>query len=411
MSTIETVLTGLESSLGWLHTTYKQLHSRPELAFAEHQTAQLVAEQLTSFGYEVQSMGGTGVVGVLTNGQGATVMARADMDALPVAEATGLPYASEVSGVMHACGHDVHVAALLGAARLMAKAQESWQGTYIALFQPAEELGGGAQAMLDDGLLAKVPRPDVVLGQHVMPLPAGSVATAAGPVLSAADSLKITVYGKGSHGSMPHMSVDPVVLAAAIVLKLQTIVARETPPGEFAVITVGSVQAGTTANIIPDQATLLLNMRSHDSALRVRLLAAIERIVRGECAAAGSPREPEFTFYEQFPLTNNDGPTTHKVTTAFTAHFGQEHVQAAARQPASEDFSHIPEAFGVPYTYWFLGGCDPLTYHEATSRGTVLADIPANHSPAFAPVMDPTLSMGVQAQVAAALAFLEPPGA
>lgn len=244
MHHVEAVLVHLPTSLAWLRATYEHLHRHRELGFAGHETARLVERELASFGYTVQRMGGTGVVGVLANGPGPVVMARADMDALAVTEATGLPYASQTDGVMHACGHDVHVAALLGAARLMAQSRASWNGSYIALFQPAEEVGGGAQAMVDDGLPAKVPRPDVVLGQHVMPLPAGMVATAAGPVLSAADSLKITVHGKGSHGSMPHMSVDPVVLAAAIVLKLQTIVSRETPPGEFAVVTVGSLQAG-----------------------------------------------------------------------------------------------------------------------------------------------------------------------
>jgi amidohydrolase len=207
-------------------------------------------------------MGGIGVVGVLTNGAGPTVLARADMDALPVTEDTGLPYSSEVAGVMHACGHDVHVSTLLGAVKLMADGRGAWSGTYIALFQPAEEVGAGSQAMVDDGLVTKVPRPDVVLAQHVMPMAAGTLATTAGPVLSAGDSLRITVHGKGAHGSMPHMSVDPVVLASSIVLRLQTVVSRETKPGDFAVVTVGALNAGATSNIIPDRATLLLNIRT-----------------------------------------------------------------------------------------------------------------------------------------------------
>lgn len=408
MSIVDTVLTGLDSELAGLRDTYRQLHRHPELSFQEHGTSQLVAEKLASFGYSVQHIGGTGVVGVLVNGDGPTVLSRADMDALPVTEATGLPYASTVEGVMHACGHDVHVTALLGAAQLLAQGRDAWSGTFIALFQPAEELGGGSQAMVDDGLAAKVPRPDVVLGQHVMPLPAGVVATATGPVLSAGDSLKVTVHGKGSHGSMPHMSVDPVVLAASIVLKLQTIVSRETKPGEFAVVTVGALNAGTKSNIIPDRAVLLLNIRSYDNKLRTRVLDAIERIVKGECAAACSPRGPDFEFYDQFPLTSNDAGVTEKVTAAFTSHFGGAAVQHASRQTASEDFSRIPDAFGVPYTYWLLGGCDPQTYRAAAARGTVEQDIPANHSPFFAPVVEPTLSMGVQSHVAAALAYLGP---
>ncbi|WP_427017486.1 amidohydrolase [Pseudarthrobacter sp. P1] len=244
MSGSDAVLAGLESELGWLKETYTHLHRHPELSFQEHGTSKLVEEKLTAFGYAVTRIGGTGVVGVLANGDGPTVLSRADMDALPVTEATGLPYSSGVDGVMHACGHDMHVTALLGAAKLLADGRGAWSGTYIALFQPAEVVGGGSQAMVDDGLAAKVPRPDVVFGQHVMPIPAGTPATTAGPVLSAGDSLKITVHGKGAHGSMPHMSVDPVVLAASIVLKLQTIVSRETKPGEFAVVTVGGAQRG-----------------------------------------------------------------------------------------------------------------------------------------------------------------------
>jgi len=406
MSGYDTVLAGLDSELGWVRDTYTELHRHPELSLEEHKTSQLVAEKLTTFGYDVTRLGGTGVVGVLANGAGPTVLARADMDALPVTEATGLPYSSEVDAVMHACGHDVHVSTLLGAAKLMADGRAAWSGTYIALFQPAEEVGAGSQAMVDDGLVTKVPRPDVALAQHVMPMAAGTLATTAGPVLSAGDSLKITVHGKGAHGSMPHMSVDPVVLASSIVLRLQTVVSRETKPGDFAVVTVGALNAGAKSNIIPDRATLLLNIRTYDNQVRTTVLAAIERIVRGECVTAGSPQEPEFEYYDQFPLTSNYADVTDKVTAAFAAHFGADVVNHAQPQTASEDFSHIPDAFGVPYTFWLLGGVDPDTYRAAVERGTVAQDIPANHSPFFAPVMDPTLSLGVQAQIVAALSYL-----
>ncbi|MET3919325.1 amidohydrolase [Arthrobacter sp. UYEF20] len=406
MSDFNTVLADLDSELGWLRETYTQLHRHPELSLEEHETSKLVQEKLAGFGYSVTRIGGTGVVGVLANGEGPTVLARADMDALPVTEATGLPYSSEVDGVMHACGHDLHISALRGAAKLMADGRGAWSGTYIALFQPAEEVGAGSKAMVDDGLVTKVPRPDVALAQHVMPIPAGTVATTAGPVLSAGDSVKITVYGKGAHGSMPHMSVDPVVLAASIVLSLQSIVSRETKPGDFAVVTVGALNAGATSNIIPDHATLLLNIRTYDHQVRARVIASIERIVKGECSAAGSPREPEFEYYDQFPLTSNDAAVTEQVTAAFSAHFGADSVHHAERQTASEDFSRIPDAFGVPYTFWLLGGVDPETYRAAVAKGTVAQDIPANHSPLFAPVIDPTLSMGVQAHVVAALSYL-----
>lgn len=406
MTRPETVLANLDRELDWLRETYRLLHRHPELSLAEHDTSRLVAERLAAFGYVVTRVGGTGVVGVLSNGDGPTVLARADMDALPVTEATGLPYASEVDGVMHACGHDMHVAALLGAAKLIADGRAAWSGTYVALFQPAEEVAAGSKAMVDDGLAVRVPRPDVALAQHVMPLPAGQLATAAGPVLSAGNSLKVTVYGKGAHGSMPHMSVDPVVLAASIVLRLQTVVSRETAPGQFAVVTVGASNAGTKSNIISDRATLLLNIRTYDDALRERVVTAIERIVRGECAAAGSPQEPDFEFYDQFPLTSNDAGVTERVAAAFRGHFGAGGVVQAARQTASEDFSRIPGAFGVPYTFWFLGGVDPARYEAAAERGTLAQDIPANHSPLFAPLIDPTLSVGVQAHVVAALSYL-----
>lgn len=406
MESSELVLADLDRELGWIRETYTAVHRRPELSLAEHQTAGLVEEKLTAFGYAVTRCGGTGVVGVLANGNGPTVLARADMDALPVTEDTGLDYASEVPGTMHACGHDVHVATLLGAAKLMADGRRAWSGTYVALFQPGEEIGAGSQAMIDDGLVTRVPRPDVALAQHVMPIAAGTLATTAGPVLSAGDSLRITVHGKGAHGSMPHMAVDPVVLAAAIVLRLQSVVARETKPGDFAVVTVGALNAGTTSNIIPDRAVLLLNIRTYDNQVRRTVLAAIERITRGECAAAGSPREPDFEYYDQFPLTSNDAAVTARVSAAFAAHFGPDAVLRAAPQTASEDFSRIPDAFGVPYTFWLLGGVDPVRYRAAVAAGTVPQDIPANHSPFFAPVLDPTLSLGVQAHVVAALSYL-----
>ena len=276
------------------------------------------------------------------------VLARADMDALPVAEDTRLEYSSTVPGAMHACGHDMHMASLLGAAKFLAGNRERWSGTYLALFQPAEETAAGAKAMVADGLVDKIPKPDVALAQHVMPVEAGKIGTTAGPILSAGDSLRITVYGRGAHGSMPHNSVDPVVLAASIVLKLQTIISRETRPGQFAVLTVGALNAGSAANIIPDRAQLLLNIRTYDVALRQQVIDSIQRIVRGECAAAGSPKEPDFEFYDQFPLTSNDVVTNDKVTKAFEAHFAAGQVYQADPATASEDFSTIPDAFGIP---------------------------------------------------------------
>ncbi|KRE91562.1 amidohydrolase [Arthrobacter sp. Soil764] len=397
---------GIEWELAWQVPLYEQFHRHPELGLAEHQTSAAVAAQLAGWGFDVRQFGGTGVVGVLANGAGPGVLARADMDALPVTEATGANYASTTPGVMHACAHDMHVVALLGAAKYLSEHLHIWQGTYTVLFQPAEETAAGSQVMLDDGLAAGIPRPDVALAQHVMPTEAGTIGTTPGPVLSAGDSVRITVHGRGAHGSMPHKSVDPVVLAASIVLRLQTVVSRETTPGEFAVLTVGSVTAGATANIIPDRAELLLNLRTYSMEVRAAMMAAIERIVRGECIAAGCPQEPEFEYYDQYPLTSNDAQANARVTAAFTRTFGADAVYRTAPQTASEDFSRIPDAFGIPYVYWVVGSAPPETYRRAVANGTLDADIPANHSPSFLPAVDPTLGVATRAQAAAALAFL-----
>ena len=415
MTAVSAVLAGLEDTRPWQEELYRDVHQHPELSHQETRTAGLVADRLRGAGFEVhEQVGGTGVVGVLRNGDGATVLLRADMDALPVREATGLPYASEVTAtdadgtevpVMHACGHDVHVACLAGAAQLLADGREHWTGTLVALFQPAEETGDGARGMVDAGLGTLVPTPEVALAQHVMPLPAGRVGTHAGAALSAADSMRITVHGRGAHGSMPQAAVDPVVLAAMIVVRLQTVVSREVPPGETAVLTVGSVQAGTKSNVIPDSAVLQLNVRTFSDATRSTILAAIERIVRAECQASGCPREPEFELFDRFPLTENDPATTDRVAAAFGSFFG-DGFAPVGQQSASEDFSDIPGALGVPYTYWFVGGIDAKTYDAAAAAGRIAQDVPVNHSADFAPVLQPTLDTGTRALVVGALAWL-----
>ena len=418
-SALSAVLAGLETSRPWQEDLYRDLHSHPELSHYERRTAGLVADRLRGAGYEVhEGIGGTGVVGVLANGDGPVVLLRADMDALPVQEATGLPYASEVTStdgdgnvvpVMHACGHDVHVACLAGAAQLLADGREHWTGTVVALFQPAEETGDGARGMVEAGLAELIPAPAVALAQHVMPGSAGRIGTRSGPALSAADSMRITVYGRGAHGSMPQAAVDPVVLAAMIVVRLQTVVSREVAPGETAVLTVGSIQAGTKSNVIPDRAVLQLNVRTYSDGTRTAVLEAVRRIVRAECAASDSPREPEFELFDRFPLTDNDAAVTARVESAFAGFFG-ERAAPLGPQSASEDFSDVPRALGVPYTYWFVGGIDPDTYAAAARAGRLAQDIPVNHSTAFAPVVQPTLDTGTQALVVAALAWLAPDG-
>ncbi|HEX8347719.1 MAG TPA: amidohydrolase, partial [Actinoplanes sp.] len=350
-SPVSAVLAGLEDLRAEQEQLYRWLHQHPELSHKEHQTAAVVVERLLQGGLQVHTgVGGTGVVGVLRNGDGPTVLLRADMDALPVRERTGLPYASTAMGtdddgnevpVMHACGHDVHVACLLGAARLLADTPGAWSGTLIALFQPAEETGDGARGMVDDDLAGILPVVDVALAQHVMPIPAGRVGTRPGPILSAADSMRITVHGRGAHGSMPQAAVDPVVLAAMIVVRLQTVVAREVPPTETAVLTVGSIQAGTKSNVIPDSAQLQLNLRTYSDATRTTMLDAIRRIVTAECQASGSPRDPEFELFDRFGLTDNDTATTERVATAFADYFANR-AEVIPQQSASEDFSDIP---------------------------------------------------------------------
>lgn len=409
------VLSGQKGIAAWQEDLYRAFHQHPELGHQEVETSATAARLLTGFGFGVrEKIGSTGVVGILNNGDGPTVLVRADMDALPMAEDTGLDYASTDTAtddagntvpVAHACGHDVHIACLLGAARLLAAERTAWRGTFVALFQPAEELADGARRMVGSGLADVIPKPDVALAQHVLAFPSGRVGTRQGAVLSSADSMRITVYGRGSHGSMPQLSVDPVVLASMIVIRLQQIVSREVTPGEFAVLTVGRISSGSKSNIISDRAVLELNIRTFNTGTRDLILNAVKRIVTGECVAAGSPKDPEFELYDHYPLTENDPGATEKVSSALRKYFG-DRAFTIGPQPASEDFSEIPDALGSPYTYWGIGGTDPQLYARAEAAGTVLTDVPGNHSPKFAPVITPTLQTGTAAIVVAACAWL-----
>lgn len=391
----------------WQEDVYRDLHQHPELSHEEHRTAALVADRLGAAGFELTTgVGGTGVVGILRNGAGPTVLLRADMDGLPVEEKTGLPYSSTEAGVMHACGHDMHTACLLGAAHLLAAGQQHWHGTLIALFQPAEETINGARGMVDDGLAQLTGPVDVALGQHVAPLPAGILATARGPAMAGGISIRVTVYGRGGHASRPETTVDPVVLASAIVMRLQGVVSREIEPGDPAVLTVGSLRAGTKANIIADRAELLLNIRFYSEAARSILLAAIRRIVTAECAASGSPREPDIDIFEEAPLMVNDADVTSRVEAAFAAALGPDVTITAPRVLGSEDFSEIANGVGAPYSFWFFGGADPDAFRAAAAADRLTTDIPSNHSPFYAPLIQPTLDVGTTALVAAALEWL-----
>ena len=400
---------------GELTGVYRDLHAHPELGFRETRTAGIVAEQLTALGYRVTTgVGGTGVVGLLGNGAGPVVMLRADMDGLPVAEETGLPYASTDTGVdregrdgpvMHACGHDMHMSCLLGAAQVLANDRNRWSGTLMLVFQPAEELGQGAKAMVRDGLFERFEPPAVLLGQHVAPFPAGLLAIRPGTAFAASDSLRVRLFGRGGHGSRPESAIDPVVLAAGTVLRLQTIVSRELAAAESAVLTVGALHAGTAANVIPDDAELLLSIRTFDLGVRSRVLAAVERIVRGEAAAAGATRDPEVLTIESFPAVVNDIAASARTTGVWQEWLGPGRVIDPGPIPGSEDVGVLATAAGCPCVFWLLGGADPALFANGLDLD-VLRNIPSNHSPRYAPVIEPTLTMGVGALVRAALAWL-----
>ncbi len=405
-----------ENLLSELEKTYKDLHANPELSMQEHRTSGIAAAWLKQQGYEVtEGVGGTGVVGLLRNGEGATVLLRADMDALPLKESTGLPYASDKTGtdrfgqatsIAHACGHDMHVVWMMGATRILAENRDKWRGTVMAVFQPGEETAQGARAMIEDGMVKRFPKPDITLGQHVMPLSAGQIGYRPGTMLSAGDSWEVTLFGRGAHGSMPEKSIDPVVMAAASVMRLQTVVSREVGMADSAVVTVGTLQAGKNENVIPEHALLRLNVRTFKDQVRERVLSAIKRILEAEASASGAPKPPEFSVLSEYPVTRNDEAATRKVAAALARQFGTDCVQELpAPFAASEDFSLFAAAWGVPAVFWVVGGIDPDTFVQAEKAGK-LNELPVNHSPDFAPVTEPTLRVGIEAMLAAAGAWL-----
>jgi amidohydrolase len=405
---------------------YKHFHRNPEISTLETETSARIAKELGTLNekhgspIEIKTkIGGTGLIGIHRNGEGPTVLLRADIDGLPVKEKTGLEYASTKrmmdthldnieKATMHACGHDFHITCLLAAIETLLNAADTWAGTLIYLFQPAEERGCGARMMLDDGLYTKhgCPIPDVCLGQHVFPFKAGTVYSRSGAAMSAADSYKITVFGRGGHGSMPHRCIDPVVIASHIVVRLQTLVSREVPPDETAVVTVGSLKAGDTVNVIADEATLQVNIRSVSEKWRCVLLDGLRRIVAAECDAGRATAPPRIEKLNQFPLCDNDAGVAKKVEHQFTRFFGAErHVLDMQPVLGSEDFPLLGSEVDRPYFFWFFGGQDQDEYDKHIREGTA-EEIPINHSPFFAPCIDPTLQTGVEAMVVAALTFV-----
>lgn len=389
------------------YALYLDIHEHPELSTQEVQTAAKMAAKLRDLGYEVtEHVGGTGIVALMRNGAGPTIVLRTELDALPVEEKTGLPYASKVhardpSGhdvpVMHACGHDLHMAALYGTAAVMAHSKDTWHGTLMLIGQPAEETITGAKAMLDDGLLTRFPKPDAGVALHVgNGAPAGKVEVGAGYRSASADSLRVTIYGKGSHGAMPENSIDPIVIAARTVIALQTIVSREVTPGQPAVVTVGYIHAGTKNNIIPDEAELGLTVRTFDPEVRKQVLAAIARIVKGETEAAGVQRPAVIDHFESTDALYDDPALAKRLTPVLDAALGKDNVEASEPIMASEDYSYFVEA-GIPSFYYSLGGADPQKFAQAKATGVPL---PSNHSPLFAPDAQPALRTAIISEVA-----------
>jgi amidohydrolase len=397
-----------------IETLYKDLHKNPELGFQETQTAAKLSARMKALGFDVTTgVGKTGIVAVMKNGAGPTVMLRTELDALPVAEKTGLPFASSVTTknaagqlvpVMHACGHDIHMSAWAGTALLMAEHKDRWRGTLMMVGQPAEEGGAGAAAMLADGLFTKFPRPDFALSLHDDDtMPAGTIGYRAGLFRAMSDRVDITVYGRGGHAAMPHNAVDPVVLASRIVLALQTIVSRENNPSDPVVITVGSIHGGTQANIIPDEVKLELSVRTFTTQVRTRTLAAIRRIAKGEAESAGAPREPLVNAPATArPPVVNDPALISRLAGALKAGLGEQNVVEMPAKLTSEDFAEYGAA-GVPIALLHIGAVNRTKLDEARRTGI---PVPAPHSPEWAPEYEPTLKSAIRAEVTALLELL-----
>lgn len=410
---LSAALARLPEAEAGLAELYLDLHRNPELSMQETATAAKLAARLRDLGFEVtEKVAGTGVVGVLRNGDGPVLMLRTDLDALPVEERTGLPHASRALGkddagqpipVMHACGHDLHMTAWTGAATVLSRSRDGWRGTLVVVGQPAEEKGAGAMRMLDDGLFTRFPRPSYVLALHVTPeLAAGEVGVTPGPAFASVDSVDLTIHGKGGHGAMPHRTVDPILIAARTVVALQALVSREKDPFEPAVVSVGSFQAGAKHNVIPPEAKLKLTVRAYREETRQRLLDGIRRVATGESIAGGAPAAPDLAIVETTPGVVNDVPFTGRLRGAFSAALGNASVKEFPPASVSEDFSYFGRA-GVPASIFWLGVAEPAALEEARKEGRAL---PPLHSSEFSPHYGPAIRTGVTALVAAALDLL-----
>ena len=401
----------LDGQYSRIDALYKDIHTNPELGFQETRTAAKLAAELKALGFEVtERVGKTGIVGLYRNGPGPTVMVRTELDALPLAETTGLPYASKAkqmlrgaeTPVMHACGHDIHMAAWVAAAKTLVDMKDQWSGTLMFVGQPAEEGGGGARSMVADGLFTRFPKPDYGFALHVGPGPFGYVSYKPGAISSTSDSFSITFNGKGGHGSRPHTTIDPVMMAGRFIVDVQSVVSREKDSARFGVVTVGSVNAGNAANVIPDSATLRGTIRSYDDQTRAKMIEGVERTAKAVAMMSAAP-EPAIKITAGAKAVINDDTLAARSGAVLKAAFGDKARQLTEPGSASEDYSEFVIA-GVPSFYFGIGGLDPKLLAQAAANKT---PVPGNHSPEFAPVPEPSIRTGAEAMSLVVLDILQ----